>query len=278
VSLLWGLAVADALMLELWDAISVALDKPGVGLQPQQLQQVRRQLVRQFCCTLILPLFVALYASTGVQVCHIFFIRYILQPNYRLMLGAVGRHLRGTGQAGCGAAAAAAAAGAVPACAVVLLHVDIAAVCCSAYMQVRECKFVTLASITAKVYSRFLRWLLFAESAVGRHLRGTGQAGCGAAAAAAAAGAVPACAAVGCTFVLPLFVVLYASTGVQVFHISIICILQPNHRLVLELWDAISVALGKPGVGLQLQQVRCQAQQPDCAAVLLHALHCCWLL
>jgi hypothetical protein len=41
VSLLWGLAVADALMLELWDAISVALDKPGVGLQPQQLQQVR---------------------------------------------------------------------------------------------------------------------------------------------------------------------------------------------------------------------------------------------
>jgi hypothetical protein len=28
-------------MLELWDAISVALDKPGVGLQPQQLQQVR---------------------------------------------------------------------------------------------------------------------------------------------------------------------------------------------------------------------------------------------
>jgi hypothetical protein len=41
VSLLWGLAVADGLMLELWDAMAVALDKPDVGLQQQQLQQVR---------------------------------------------------------------------------------------------------------------------------------------------------------------------------------------------------------------------------------------------
>lgn len=41
VTLLWCLAVSGALMLELWDALAVALDRPGVGLEQQQLQQVR---------------------------------------------------------------------------------------------------------------------------------------------------------------------------------------------------------------------------------------------
>lgn len=40
VDLLWGLAVAGALLLELWDALAVALDKPDVGLTQQQLQKV----------------------------------------------------------------------------------------------------------------------------------------------------------------------------------------------------------------------------------------------
>lgn len=41
VDLLWGLAVAGALLLQLWDALAIALDKPGVGLTVRQLQQVR---------------------------------------------------------------------------------------------------------------------------------------------------------------------------------------------------------------------------------------------
>jgi hypothetical protein len=47
VGLLWGLAVSDALMLELWDAMAVALDKPDVGLQQMQLQQVRHGAARK---------------------------------------------------------------------------------------------------------------------------------------------------------------------------------------------------------------------------------------
>jgi len=38
--LLWSVAVTGSLGLDLWDALAVALDQPGIGLQAQQLQQV----------------------------------------------------------------------------------------------------------------------------------------------------------------------------------------------------------------------------------------------